>query len=147
MRFERTRKSRNKLLSYHITSAIFSLLSLISYSIKIDSVPGRMGMLMVLYLIQINTHTSVEAPLNRGFSLIETWFIGVQVPIILAILEYAVLLTLEKFWGFGLITRASYKNESREHDGCNLIFLKIDGCNCTHCPTLTTTLMLPNNLY
>ena len=53
---------------------------------------------MVLYLIQINTYSSVEAPLNRGFSLIETWFIGMQVPIVLAILEYAVLLTLKKFW-------------------------------------------------
>ena len=98
MRFERTRKSRSKLLSYYITSAVFSVLSLISYSIKIDIVPGRMGMLTVLYLIQINTYSSVKAPLNRGLSLIEKWFIGMQVTIIIAILEYAVLLTLRKFW-------------------------------------------------
>ena len=85
MRFERTRKSRSKLLSYYITSAVFSVLSLISYSIKIDIVPGRMGMLTVLYLIQINTYSSVKAPLNRGLSLIEKWFIGMQVTIIIAI--------------------------------------------------------------
>ena len=97
MRFERTRKSRSKLLSYYITSAVFSVFSLISYSIKIDIVPGRMGMLTVLYLIQINTYSSVKAPLNRGLSLIEKWFIGMQVTIIIAILEYAVLLTLRKF--------------------------------------------------
>ena len=76
MRFERTRKSRGKLLSYHVISAVFSLLSLISYSIKIDIVPGRMGMLVLLYLIQINTYNSIEAPPSRGFSLIETWFQG-----------------------------------------------------------------------
>ena len=95
--FERTKKSRQKIfVSYHIPTAVFSSLSLLSYFIPTDSVPGRMGMLIMLYLIQINTYNSVEAPPNRGFSSIEIWFIGIQSPILFAILEYGILLAIMK---------------------------------------------------
>jgi hypothetical protein len=63
-----------------------------------DVVPGRMGMLIMLYLIQINTYNSVKAPPKRGFSTIEIWFVGIQAPILLAVLEYGVLLAMKKFW-------------------------------------------------
>ena len=63
-----------------------------------DSVPGRMGLLITLYLIMINTYNSVDAPTNRGFSSIEIWFVGAQVPILMAVLEYGVLLAITKFW-------------------------------------------------
>ena len=56
-----------------------------------------MGMLTMLYLIQINTFNSVKAPPNRGFSSIEVWFIGMQAPILFAIIEYGILLALKKF--------------------------------------------------
>ena len=65
--------------------AIFAILSQISYFINPDIVPGRMGMLIMLYLIQINTYASLKAPDKRGFSSIEFWFVGMQAPIILAI--------------------------------------------------------------
>ena len=55
-------------------------------------------MLIMLYLIQINTYASAEAPPKRGFSSIEVWFLAMQAPIILAILEYGFLLAVKKFW-------------------------------------------------
>ena len=98
LEFERTKRSRNRIFTgYHVTTAIFAILSLLSFSIQTDTVPGRMGMLITLYLIQINTYNSVEAPPNRGFGSIDVWFIGMQVPILLAILEYGILLTMKKF--------------------------------------------------
>ena len=58
---------------------------------------GRMGMLIMLYLIQINTYNSVKAPPKRGFSSIEIWFAGMQAPILIAIFEYGLVLGMKKF--------------------------------------------------
>ena len=76
----------------------FSVLSLASFSIKIEKVPGRVGLLITLLLISINTYNSLHAaPVKRGISFIEIWFIGMVIPIIGAILEYAFLLCLFKY--------------------------------------------------
>ena len=55
-----------------------------------------MGMLVTLYLIVINVYASVEAPTSRGFSYIEVWFVGVQMPILFALLEYSCILVVMK---------------------------------------------------
>ena len=97
--FKRTKQSQQKIFSgYHFQTGIFSLLSLTSYFSPQNAPIDRMGMLIVLYLIQMNTYNSVQAPQRRGFSLIETWFIGIQIPILIGILEYGVILALRKFW-------------------------------------------------
>lgn len=57
-----------------------------------------MGMLVTLYLILINTYNSVEAPSGRGFSYIDIWFVGCQVPIAFAILEYGLILAYKKLF-------------------------------------------------
>ena len=49
-----------------MTTGIFSALSLVSYFIPPDIVPGRMGMLITLFLILINSYNSVDAPPDRG---------------------------------------------------------------------------------
>ena len=59
-------------------------------------VPGRMGMLITLFLICANVYNSVEAPLTRGFSFIEVWMLGMKIPIMIAILEYGFVLYLMK---------------------------------------------------
>lgn len=53
-----------------------------------------MGLIITLYLILINTFTSVDAPKSRGFSYIELWFVGAQGPIVWALLEYGTILAL-----------------------------------------------------
>ena len=99
--FKRSIRNRNKIFGgYHVTTGTFALLSLISFSIEQDVVPGRMGMLIIIYLMQINTYNSVEAPPNRGFSMIETWFVGMQFPILFAILQYGIILTMKKYWPY-----------------------------------------------
>ena len=55
-----------------------------------------MGMVVTLYLISANVYNSVDAPKDRGFSYIEIWMIGSQFPILLALLEYGILLYLKK---------------------------------------------------
>ena len=69
MFLHRKDKARNKIFNtFHVSSGIFALLSLVSLFIHPDSVPGRMGILITLYLIMINTYNSVDAPQKRGFS-------------------------------------------------------------------------------
>ena len=97
--FKRRNKSRNKIFGgYHVITGIFAILSLVSFFIHVDIVAGRMGMLITLYLILINTYNSFQAPPNRGFSSIEIWFGGMQIPILLAIIEYGIVLAVKKYW-------------------------------------------------
>ena len=62
-----------------------------------NQVPGRLGLLVTLYLIATNVYNSVKAPPKRGFSYIEIWMIGVQIPILTGLTEYGVLLALKKY--------------------------------------------------
>ena len=100
--FKRTSASRNQVFGgYYVQTATFATLSLLSYFIEQSVVPGRMGMLITLYLIKVNTYNSVEAPPGRGFSSIDIWSFGMQIPILVAILEYGTLLSMKKFWTKG----------------------------------------------
>ena len=42
-----------------------------------------MGLLVTLYLISANVYNSVSAPPGRGFSYIELWAVGMQIPLLL----------------------------------------------------------------
>ena len=47
-------------------------------------------------MIACNVYGTVEAPKDRGFSYIEVWMIGIQIPILLALFEYALILALNR---------------------------------------------------
>ena len=53
-------------------------------------------MIVTLYLISANVCNSVDAPKARGFSYIEVWMLGTQLPILLALCEYGLILHLKK---------------------------------------------------
>ena len=59
-------------------------------------VPGRMGLVITLCLISFNVYNVVDAPPTRGFSNVETWMIGMELPILLAALEYSIILGLKR---------------------------------------------------
>ena len=60
-------------------------------------VPGRMAMIVTLYLISAIVYNAVDAPSVRGFSNIEVWMLGAQFPILLALCEYGFVLYLKKY--------------------------------------------------
>ena len=97
-KFIRNDEGRQKLITgYYIPTGLFATLSMISYLIKPEIVPGRMGMLVVLFLICTNIYSTVEGPSSRGFSYIEVWYIGMFTPIVMAITEYAIVLAIIKY--------------------------------------------------
>ena len=62
-------------------------------------VPGRMGLLITLYLITFNVYGSISsnmAPPERGFSYIEVWMTGVLITIGSAILELFFILDIKR---------------------------------------------------
>ena len=61
-------------------------------------VPGRMGLLVTLKLINSNVYMTINnAPHERGFSQIEVWMIGVEGVILLALMEYGFLLAWKRY--------------------------------------------------
>ena len=83
--------------SFYAPTCIFCILATFSFLIPMETVPGRMGLLLTLYLISSNTFISVDAPKNRGFTYLDIWMFGNQLPIIIAILEYGILLAISKY--------------------------------------------------
>ena len=65
--------------------------------IYIFQVPGRIGLLVTLFLISSNIYGSLEAPKQRGFSFLEFWVLGTQGIILLAIIEYGIILGWKKY--------------------------------------------------
>ena len=96
VRFHFARNSIGLLLGgYYLPTGIFASLSLVSFIIKPEIVPGRMGLLVTLFLISTNVYGQVDAPKGRGFSLIELWMLGTNFPILAAIVEYGYVLVLQ----------------------------------------------------
>ena len=56
---------------FYLPTGIFAILSMISYFIHPEVVPGRMGLLVTLFLISSNVYNSLKGPQNRGFSYID----------------------------------------------------------------------------
>ena len=77
-------------------TAIFTLISLISFLMDPDVVPGRMGLLLTVFLIITNNYNSIEGPDDRGFSFIEIWMVGIYSQILFAIVEYAYLMAKKR---------------------------------------------------
>ena len=92
---------RNKLSllvgSFYGPTSIFALLSLLSYFINPEIVPGRLGLLITLYLIVSNVYNSLKAPEDRGFSYLEIWMTGIQAMILFAIIQYGWVLKTLKY--------------------------------------------------
>ena len=78
-----------------------------------------MGLLITLYLIMMNTYSSVQGtgPQDRGIGVIEIWGIGCQFCIFIAMIEYSIIL---------------FKLKSEHEVGCNLEYKnkKIMGGKC-----------------
>ena len=101
IRLDFKRNNFGSLLSgYFVPTGLYSLASTLSFAIAKEQVPGRLGLIVTLLLISTNAYNALDAPNDRGVSYIEIWMIGTITPILLALLEFGLLLTLEKFKGY-----------------------------------------------
>ena len=83
--------------TFYVPTALFAIFSFVSFLIQPDAIPGRIGLIVTLFLISSNVYVSVDAPSERGFSYIEIWIIGSQAPIVFALFEYGCILATVKY--------------------------------------------------
>lgn len=97
LRIHLERAHRSKIMSsFYGLTLVFSILSLVSFAINADAVPGRLGLLVTLCLINTNIYGTLETP-NEGFGFVEIWMLGVMSPIFIAIIEYGIILSMKKY--------------------------------------------------
>ena len=94
---ERKPKGRKKVVTFFATTSLVASLSLISFFVPRENVPGRLGVLATLYLLLINLYRSTQVPSKIGFGYVDQWFILIQVPVLLGIVEYGFILVWEKY--------------------------------------------------
>ena len=92
------RKWEHFLFSTILPTGSMVAISWISFWIDPSNIPGRMGLLVTLFLCLNNMATTVLAsqPAVAGPTMSDTWFSGCKVLLILALAEYAIVLRLMK---------------------------------------------------
>ena len=96
-KFERNSGGRKKVITFFATTSLVATLSLISFFVPKENVPGRLGVLVTLYLLLINLYKSLSVPSKIGYGYIDHWFILSQVPVLIAIVEYGFILAWGKY--------------------------------------------------
>ena len=82
-------------INYYMPSAIFVLVSWISFLIPPDVIPGRMGLLITLLLVLINLFNSIKSPPAASPSALAIWILTCIIFVTFALLAYASLLYLK----------------------------------------------------
>ena len=85
------------MITFFATTSLIAALSLISFFVPRENVPGRLGVLVTLYLLIINVYRNLQVPTKIGFGYIDKWFIYIQGPVLLAVLEYGLILVWDKY--------------------------------------------------
>jgi len=84
--------------NYHFPSGMFVMVSFVSFLINPDVVPGRMGLLVMMFLVLINMFNSVSArsPTVEGMTSVIFWMISCILFVFGALCEYAGILYLKR---------------------------------------------------
>jgi len=82
------------IITYYLPSGLFVVVSWISFLIPPDIVPGRMSLLITLFLVLVNIFNNVttNSPKAEGLTAIEIWMLACILFVFGALIEYAVIL-------------------------------------------------------
>merc|ERR1711899_582400 len=92
------RKTMQFLVQVYLPSGMFVVVSWVSFLIKPEVVPGRMALLVTLFLVLINIFNSVRerAPISSRLNAVDFYLVICIFLVFTALLEYAVILLLLK---------------------------------------------------
>ena len=79
---------------YYLPSGLFVAVSWVSFVIPPEVVPGRMALLVTLFLVLTNIFNTITnvSPNVEGMNAIASWMIACMFFVFLALLEYAAIL-------------------------------------------------------
>ncbi|XP_040566996.1 glycine receptor subunit alphaZ1 [Lepeophtheirus salmonis] len=82
------------IITYYLPSGLFVIVSWISFLIPMDVIPGRMGLLVMLFLVLVNIFNTVttNTPKAEGLTAIEAWMLACILFVFGALIEYAAIL-------------------------------------------------------
>jgi len=86
------------IITYYLPSGLFVLVSWISFLIPPDIVPGRMALLITLFLVLVNIFNNVNtnSPKAEGLTAIELWMLACILFVFASLVVYAVVLYLKQ---------------------------------------------------
>ena len=78
----------------YLTSALFVIVSWVSFVIKPEVVPGRMGLLITIFLVLINIFNGVksDAPVSSRLNAVDQYVLGCIGFVFLALMQYTLVL-------------------------------------------------------
>jgi len=84
------------LLQVYLPSGLFVVVSWISFIVPPEVVPGRMALLVTLFLVLVNIFNSVtaNAPKAEGLTAVETWVVSCIIHVFGVLAEYALILKI-----------------------------------------------------
>merc|ERR1719419_2193117 len=84
------------LLQVYLPSGLFVIVSWISFIVPPEVVPGRMALLVTLFLVLVNIFNSVtaNAPKAEGLTAVETWVVSCIIHVFGVLAEYALILKI-----------------------------------------------------
>merc|ERR1719192_2772847 len=82
------------LITYYLPSGLFVVVSWISFLVPADIIPGRMALLVTLFLVLVNIFNTVttNTPKAEGLTAIEAWMLSCILFVFGALVEYAIIL-------------------------------------------------------
>jgi len=82
------------LITYYLPSGLFVVVSWISFVVPPDVIPGRMALLVTLFLVLVNIFNTVttNTPKAEGLTAIEMWMLSCILFVFGALIEYAIIL-------------------------------------------------------
>jgi len=92
------RKKMQYIVQVYLPTSLFVIVSWVSFLIKPEVVPGRMALLVTLFLVLINIFNSVreQAPISSRLNAVDLYLVVCIFLVFGALLEYAVILLLLK---------------------------------------------------
>ena len=107
------RKPETYILLYFFPSFMLVVTSWINFAVSFEAVPGRLGLLLTLFLMMINMNNSISTKIPKSDSAcpLIIWILICTIFIILALLEYFIILIKVKYGKLNKKVKANDKSE------------------------------------
>jgi len=123
-----TRYVSTYIITYYLPSGLFVIVSWISFLIPMDVIPGRMALLVTLFLVLVNIFNTVttNTPKAEGLTAIEAWMLACILFVFGALIEYAAILFKKQRYVSGqhkvnlkIVCKENFKYEVQEKSPAN----------------------------
>jgi len=123
-----TRYVATYIIAYYLPSGLFVIVSWISFLIPMDVIPGRMALLVTLFLVLVNIFNTVttNTPKAEGLTAIEAWMLACILFVFGALIEYAAILFKKQRYVSGqhkvnlkIVCKENFKYEVQEKSPAN----------------------------